>query len=87
MNLFLFLGDGSIQADSSFGRQGDTAKFTLPLNATTTQNLKLKYRNTETRNKTTGSLQVYSSDFFICFNVTDLDNPPPPFKVVIYYLI
>jgi hypothetical protein len=72
--LFLFLGDGSIQADSSFGRQGDTAKFTLPLNATTTQNLKLKYRNTETRNKTTGSLQVYSSDFF-CLKLIFPEQP------------
>ena len=56
--MFLFLGDGSIQAESSFGREGDTAKFTLPLNATTTQNLKLKYRNTDTKYINTGSLQV-----------------------------
>lgn len=33
-------------ADSSFGNQGDIAKFYLPLNATTNQNLKFRYRNT-----------------------------------------
>ncbi|CAC5395313.1 CORIN [Mytilus coruscus] len=48
-----------LTADASFGRFGDKAKFTLPLNATTSSNLKLKYRNTGRRNDSSGSLEVY----------------------------
>ncbi|XP_052085911.1 MAM and LDL-receptor class A domain-containing protein 2-like [Mytilus californianus] len=47
-----------LTADASFGRFGDKAKFTLPLNATTSQNLKVKYRNTGSRNDSSGSLEV-----------------------------
>lgn len=62
----MFVGNNSyLIADSSFGDAGDQARFTLPVNMTSSQNLQFQFKNTGFENSSSNALKVKIIELFL----------------------